>query len=483
MQSIPPKIKKIAINAITRVPAYRTLLKQKRVTLRKVASDKDFRTLPITSKETFIYKHPITSFFDPAKYPQEVYASSGSSGKPSFWFRGGVQEKMGAEIHEIIFRDIFGITKKEKTLVIVTFSMGIWVAGNFTAQSVRMISDRGYNMTLATPGIEREDIFNVIKTIAPLYENVILCGYPPFLMDIVKEANIRGLGLEKKNVFGLTAGDKFTEEWRDTFTDLIGKKNKPEAVIGVYGSADAVVMGFETPLSIYARRMATKDKDLYAELFGEESILPNISQYHPDYIYFETLGEELLVTADTAIPLIRYNIHDRGDVRSAKEVLSTLKKYNLLTKTHEKQFSKWAVLPCVTVKGRTDVATTFYALNIYPEHIRAGIESRGVVSLLSGNFLVYTKGVTGPGSEQLHIDLEMAEGKKTNIRIKKRLTDSITKSLSALNIEFRKLHESLGKKALPTVHLVDYKARDWLHVQGKHALVNIKGKKPKMILN
>lgn len=481
MSTIPNHIKKIATDAIKEVPAYKEWLKQNKCTIKKVLTDADFFSLPVTDKEHYIYKFPNEKLFRKDRHPINIYASSGSSGKPTFWFRGIEQEKMGADLHEIIFRDIFGIKKNQKTLVVVTFSMGIWVAGNFTAAAIQKVAERGYKITVATPGIEREDIFSVLKNIAPDYDAVVLCGYPPFLMDVVLEAKGRGIEFANKDVFALTAGDKFTEEWRDTFMKAIHKENNPSAIVGVYGSADAVMMGFETPLSIFLRRQALKNKELYEELFGAETILPNISQFDTRYIHFETSAEELLITAPTAIPLIRYNIHDRGVLKSQKEIQSILKKYNLDSEAKKMNLNKWK-LPVVIVKGRTDVAATYYALNIYPDHIRVALEAPQFKSLLSGNFVVYNKESKNAKKQELHVDVELAPGTKKSKEFVEKIKQHILKQLLRLNIEYRKLYASLGASALPMVTVYAHNHHPSSVSLGPK-LVNIKGKKPRVILN
>ena len=479
MQTVSSQAKKIANKAINSVPAYKELIKRQETKVKEVKYKKDFLSLPIIDKNSYLYAHPFPKLIpSKSKLPPLAYASSGSSGTPTFWLLGDEQEAYGTEAHEKILRDIWGIKKNQKTLVVVTFSMGVWVAGNYTAASIRGMSRKGYNITVVTPGISKGDILQVLKKLSGNYDNIVLCGYPPFLMNIVHEARLEKVNFKDKNIFALTAGDKFTEKWRNSFLKIIDKKDDPSAVVGIYGSADAVIMGFETPASIAIRRAAKKNKALYRELFGREEILPNIAQFDPKHIFFESVDGELVITVNSSVPLVRYNIHDRGEVLSFARMVEILKKYKLdkeIDLVKRKQ-------PFVIVKGRTDVAATFYALNIYPEHIRAGVEDREIKKMLSGNFFVYTKETKDSRHERLYVDLELAEGTKKNDVLRKKISEKITKHLMSLNIEFRKLHEAIGQKALPNINLFSHGSKNFFGSESSGVL-NIKGKKPRVVIN
>src|SRR3989344_3595939 len=344
--------------AFKKVPGYRRFLKSKNFDPGLIKNLEDFKKLPITDKKSYLQKYSLGDLFCEGKFPPIVYASSGSSGKPTFWFRGDEQETRGGDIHRTIFEKIFGINKNDPTLVVICFSMGVWVAGNYTATSCRQLAQKGFNLSIISPALDKEDIFNALRNLAPLYKNLVIAGYPPFIMDVINEALAKGINLPE-NVKFLTAGDKFSEGWRDSLMKLLGKKNESTFAISLYGSADALVLGHETPLSIFIRRESLKDQKLYYEIFGEESTLPALVQYDPDDTYFEEIDGELVITAPMAIPLVRYNIHDRGKIISHIAMKDLLIRYGLIGKAGD-NLKDWE-LPFIVLKGRTDVAVTFYA--------------------------------------------------------------------------------------------------------------------------
>src|SRR3989344_3376766 len=99
--------------ASKKVKAYKEFLKIQRVDPGTIKDEKGFKSLPVTDKKSYLSKYPFTDLFIDGKFPPMAYASSGSSGKPIFWFRGDEQEKNGGEIHGQIFQKVFGIKKDD----------------------------------------------------------------------------------------------------------------------------------------------------------------------------------------------------------------------------------------------------------------------------------------------------------------------------------------------------------------------------------
>lgn len=472
------KFIKLANHTLKTVPTYEIFLKQHGLGKKNIISQKDFLVLPITDKKNYLKENNFFKLISKKQKLPIAYASSGSSGKPSYWFRSKKQEITGGKIHEKIIRDIFQIKKEDKVLVIICFSMGVWVAGNYTLECFRWLSEQGYNITTITPGIEKHDILNILKNLAPNFEKTILAGYPSFVMDILVETKKQKISLTK-NFKILTAGDSFSEKWREEALKYLSPNTNKTDIISIYGSADLGVMGFETPLSILIRTTAANNKLFKEKLFGTSEKLPALVQFMPDYIYIESVENELVLTADTAIPLIRYNIHDTGEVISFTDMLEFLKSFNLLQAVQKLKLADWK-LPFVIKKGRTDVAVTYYALNIYPEHIEAGLKNSKFSKSISGNFRAYNETVRNEKKENLIIEVEVKGNFKNSNKTLERISSSVLNSLIKLNIEFRKLYNTLGSQATPKIKFVS-------NILQKSAvptktLLYISGKKPKIVL-
>lgn len=451
------------------VPAYKKFLHDHKINVDKIRTAEDFLTLPAMDKANYLRYYPFVELFPREKIPYMISASSGSSGKPFYWPRGREQELEAADVHKKIFKDIFGIGKK-RVLVVICFSMGTWVAGTYTASACRYIAEEGYNLSVITPGIDKEDAVAALRNFAPLFDMVIVCGYPPFVADVLNEAKERGVVLKRLNLRLLLAGENFSERWRDIIHDLAGIKRGLNNSMGIYGTADAGLLGHETPLTVFLRKQIIKNNKLGRELYGTNGHLPTIVQYHPQYKYFEEVGGNLLFTTKAGVPLIRYNIRDRGRILTFDQVKDVLQKNNLWSEVEKLHLDKWK-LPFIFLYGRDDVAAMFYALNIYPENIKAGLESKRVFSYVTGKFIIKINIVNKGLGQQLEIAVELKNGVASSDKLRRLITKSLVDHMLSLNAEYRKLYNSIGERALPEVKLIDFGSSVFQIKKSKHKWV------------
>ncbi|MEK7138513.1 MAG: hypothetical protein AAB787_03325 [Patescibacteria group bacterium] len=471
----------IDFKKIKNIKAYRSFLLSHKVKLKSLKSVRDMALLPITDKSNYINKFKPEDLLFKGKVPPMISASSGSSGRPNFWFRGDEQEEVGGEIHRIILDKIFNIEKKDSTLVVICFSMGVWIAGSYTLSSFRHVARKGYNLSVISPGIDREDTLNILKNLAPRFKNLILAGYPPFIMDVINDASKKGIKLVNKKVKIITSGDKFSEEWRSDLLSMLNMKDADTPLVSIYGSADAGILGHETPLSIFLRKEASKNGALRRELFGDfAGPIPAVVQYYPSEVNFEAVSNELILTTKTAMPLMRYNIHDTGKILNHAEIKNILEKHGLTKRAIGFGLNDWK-LPLLVLSGRTDVAVTFYALNIYPENIKSSIEDPRITKLLTGNYSAFNRTSDKSKTEKLYIKLELADSKINRKKIHRLVTNVLVEKLSEFNIEYRKLRSAIGKKALPVVIFTN-PDDNGLNNTNERKLLSLNGKKPRVIL-
>lgn len=451
------------------VLAYKKFLHDHKIDIDKIRTLKDFLTVPAMDKENYLRHYPFLELFPNKQIPYMISASSGSSGKPFYWPRGHEQELEAVEVHKKIFTEIFGIGKK-RVLVVICFSMGTWVAGTYTANACKSIAEEGYNLSIITPGIDKDDAVAALRNFAPLFEMVIVCGYPPFVADVLSEAKEQGVELKKLNLRLLFAGENFSERWRDIIHDLADMKRGLSNSVGIYGTADAGLLGNETPLTVFLRKKIVENNQLGKELYGLNSHLPTIVQYHPQYKFFEEVGGNLLFTTKAGLPLIRYSIHDQGRLLSFEEVKVILQKNNLWSEVEKMKLDKWK-LPFVFLYGRDDVSAMFYALNIYPENIKAGLESKQVFSYVTGKFIIKVKIINNGLGQRLQIAVELKKSVSSTDELKRLIVKSLVTNMLRLNAEYRKLYNSIGERALPEVKLVDFGSSVFQIKKSKHKWV------------
>ena len=325
--------------------------------------------------------------------------SSGSSGKPTYWPRGSLSLEQSIDLYDKIFRQSFQ-SHERSTLAVIGFAMGNWIGGTYTYTGIQHLRALGHRLSVIAPGIDVATILWNVADLGPYYEQVVLVGYPPFLKDVLDQAPFSVVDMDLKI---LMAGENISEGWRDYILKRIGKEGRAEQTCLIYGTADAGIMGHETPTTIAARRLARNDPRLNVALFGDHEVQPTFVEYQPDFRFTETDPDGyLLFTIDNTFPLIRYRINDRGRVITASELARLLGRcgheFTVRTSTEDAGF--------IALGRRTDIAATFYSLKIFPESVRAAFEDTAVSGTVSGKFYLITQEDEAYGQTlRLHVEL------------------------------------------------------------------------------
>lgn len=442
--------------AAIKVPAYKDFLHKEHVDPKKIRTMHDFTSyVPLIDKKNYLSQYPLKDLcFDGDLFHNRIISvSSGSSGVPFYWPRGEMQDYEGTIMHAEIYDKIFQMQHKS-TLLIICFSMGTWIAGSFTTLSSFGYADIGRPLNIVTPGLEKSEAVGAIKNLAKNYDQVVLAGYPPFIKDIIDEGTRSGIDWSEITTKLMMAGEAFSEEWRDYVLGLIHESDPFYHTVNIYGSADAGMLGNETPLSILARRLYDNDASLREDLFGTP-ILPSIVQYDPTKRFFEKVGNELVFTANAGIPLLRYNIKDTGTVFTFEELLRPIGEEVITEATNNHiRIADWQK-PFISLNGRKDFSVTIYAVNVYPENIKAALISEGLREQVTGRFTMATKNFSDM-DQYFDVNVEMMAGVKPTPALQKKTDEAILASLLKMNAEFRKLHAVIGEKALPHVHLLAF---------------------------
>ena len=166
------------------VPAYRAFLAAHAIDPAAVRTFGDFQQLPQMTKKTYQQRYPLADMCRDGQLEScdFIAVSSGSTGQPTCWPRFIADELAIATRFEQIFHDSFAADQR-RTLAVVCFSLGTWVGGMFTANCVRYLSSKGYPITVITPGNNKAEIFRVVQELGGAFEQTVLLGYPPFLME------------------------------------------------------------------------------------------------------------------------------------------------------------------------------------------------------------------------------------------------------------------------------------------------------------
>jgi phenylacetate-CoA ligase len=433
--------------AALEVPAYADFLRRNGVTAERVQTPRDFARVPPVTKANYLHHYPLNMLAWRGDITEAGTwsTSSGSSGKPTYWPRGPLSLEQSIELYDQIFKQSFQ-SGQRSTLVVIGFAMGNWIGGTYTFTGLQHLRALGHKVSVIAPGIDVAAILENIADLGPYYEQIVLVGYPPFLKDVLDQAPPPVIG---KDLRLLMAGENISEAWRDYILKRIGKEGKADHTCLIYGTADAGIMGHETPTTIAARRLARDDPRLNATLFGDDDVQPTFVEYQPDFRFTEMDPDGyLLFTVDSAFPLIRYRINDLGCVITASGLARLLGQcgHELAVKTST------ADAGFIVLGRRADIAATFYALKIFPESVRTALEDPAVAGTVSGKFYLTAQSDQAYG-QSLKLDVELRANAAAGEGLAARLQELVVASLLRTNSEYRQLHQTLGQRAEPAISL------------------------------
>jgi len=249
----------------------------------------------------------------------------------------------------------------------------------------------------------------------------------------------------------------FTEEWRRYVLRRANILFRWDTAVSTYGSSEFLLMAQETPLSIFARTIAEKHKVLAQAFFGNAP-LPDLFQYNPFLRYVETEENDFLFTAASGVPLIRFNLHDSGKIISfhqAREILDKgLPEWRQLFSKGAGSGRIWQ-LPFLALSGRSDYTVVFYAVNIYPDHIRQALETKVFFKKFTGKF-VMRKGYRRNMDEFLEIAIELRQDVTPREGFARIVRDAIVNHLKKVNLEYTDAIHHIAKDIRPRVTLRPY---------------------------
>jgi phenylacetate-coenzyme A ligase PaaK-like adenylate-forming protein len=422
--------------AIQTVPAYRAFLATHGIRRQEINSIADFHHLPLMTKQNYMHAYSLEERCRNGEISGNdmLAVSSGSTGTPMIWPRNVLHELDIAFRFEQLFH-VF-LADQRSTLAVVCFAMGSWVGGMYTAACCRHLAAKGYPITTVTPGNKKDEILRIVKELGPFYTQLVLLGYPPYIKDIIDSGRSEGIVWSRYQPKLVFAGEVFSEEWRELLCERIGASDPATATASLYGTADAGVLGNETPLSIRIRKFFASRPDLARNVFGE-SRLPSLVQYDPASRYFEVHNGTLVVSGDNGVPLVRYHIADKGGIISYEDMTRIIAdaggdQAREIIRNDER--GVWN-MPFVHLFGRADFTVSYFGANVYPENISVGLEQTEVRDWVSGKFVLEVVETTDR-NEALNLVVELLPGVAGDETMCKTIAKSVVIQLRRLNSEF-----------------------------------------------
>ncbi len=439
-----------------RVPAYKDFLKKNKISVAKIKTIEDFKFLPKIDKHNYLKIYDLEKLCWDGNLKDKrwtISSTSGSTGEPFYFPREEEQDLQYARTAEMYLRTNFQIHKKS-TLYIDAFPMGPWIGGVFTFSAIRLIAEEGkYPLSIITTSIDKNEIIKAVKKFGDKFDQIIIGSYAPFLKDTLDDGIRQGLDWKKYNLGFIFSAEAFSENFRDYVIKKTGLKNPYTTTLNHYGTVDLGTMSHETPASILIRRMALAKEPLYKDIFGDITKTPTLTQFLPEMFYFENEEGNLLCSAYSGLPLVRYDLHDHGGMYTFSQIkdkflASGIKLEQEIGKA-KLNSTVWN-LPFVYVFERSDFSVSFYAFNIYPETVRRALQEDVLEDKITGKFTMLV--IDDDKLNQcLEINVELKSGVSETSDLHKLVGEIVFDRLLKENSEYRRTYEDKGHKVFPKI--------------------------------
>jgi phenylacetate-CoA ligase len=432
--------------ASNEIKAYKDFLSLHGINPEHINSIEDLYSLPMTSKKNYLIPNKLKDLVWPADLNGnlEFCSTSGSTGEPYYFPRNDDLARQYSLLVESFLKcSSYGYGR---TLFINGFGMGVWIGGILTHRAFEIASARTkMPVALLPTGYNKTEVFKALIKLAPNFEQIIIAGYPPFIKEVIDEAPANGLDLSKMNMRFLFAAEAFTEKFRDYVCNRAFIQNPILDTLNIYGTADIGAMAYETPLSILIRRLAINKPQLYKNLFGQIEKTPTLAQYNPDFIDFEEVEGKIVISAQGAMPLIRYSVGDNGGVLSYDSIDRNMRKNNIELdkeiKTAGLEHTANIKFPFVFVYERIDLSATLHGVLIYPEFIKECLLKAGMAKLFTERFTMITRN-NAQLNQFLEINLELQKGTDLQPGFEALAHSAIIDSLSYKSSEFMEISKN-----------------------------------------
>jgi len=446
--------------AANTVPAYRTFLAEHGIETSHVVTADDFRSLPVVTKANYIDRWPLRERLIGGEFrtAHTISRSSGSSGHARSWPRGQIDEVVGAALYERLLDEVVGARSRD-VLCVVAFAMGTWIAGTYTVAALTSLAERGLRTVVVSPGIEIEEITQILGDLAPQFDATVIFGYPPFVRQALEYAQSAGVDLTELSLSCALSGESTTENSRDHLRSLIGRPGEMDSVLSVYGAADIGLIGIESESAAALRQRLHRDPELRRALDIPDERLPTLLPVDGRHHIVESRNQQLVFTTDGCMPLIRYRLGDAGTVLDP----------DVVNRVAGTRFDS----PLIVLGGRHDVCATYYGINIYPEPIRDVVEAAAASCQVTGRFTL-TATEDEDARPSLVVQVELPDGARRSDALAESLAEEIFMHLCATSSEYRRLAEAIGKQpALPRVELAASGSSRFPNGRAKHRWVEM----------
>ena len=271
----------------------------------------------------------------------------------------------------------------------------------------------------------------------------LICGYPPFLKQLVDSDEI---DLSGYDVVAAVGGEGISESLRGYLLRSF------KAVYSSFGAADLEInIAAENDFTIGVRRLL-RDRPEIGEALGLPGhALPMVFQYNPlDYYIETTESDELLFSIcrlDSLSPKLRYNLHDSGCVVRFPELTRVLAGLRHRARRPRRALPRpAAALPLRALRTRPSRST---ARRSPPRTSRRRCSpSRELQELVTSFVLIV--GEDAEANKTLRLAFELADGRQAPKRSSRSAPRCSTRSSPSTRTTARRAASSRRASRLPS---------------------------------
>ena len=303
--------------------AYKKHLESYKIDCKKI----NFLDLPICDKDGYTQKYSLEDRMYEGKCLADYYmicTSSGSTAEPTIWPRDYDYDQGLEPPHTRFLENHFSFTKK-KTLIIIAFGIGTTQAGMMHVKASWEGSIHG-KISVITPNADAAQTVFLLDKLHSYYEQIITIGYPPIIADFIDLSIEKKLPINKWNLKIIFAGESVSPLWRKEMAKKIGGTSRD--IVSFYGSTEAGMIGFESKEINQLVSLCLDNEELRFDLFKTFN-LPTVVEVDFLKKFTEIVNGEIVITVDQVIPLVRYNLHDRGVILDSKHIQKVLDKHKI----------------------------------------------------------------------------------------------------------------------------------------------------------
>ena len=404
-----------------------------------------FEDIPIMDKDSYIRRHVLEATCRGGRLPRAgavIDESSGSSGTATNWVRGETERRATRRLIQYSARATFG---RSSFVLLNAFALGPWATGMNVSMS---LVDR---CVMKSIGPDIAKIVATLETLGPRYKYVIT-GYPPFLKLLCDRARIDWSAYDIHAVVG---GEGMSEPLRAALNRCFRKTTSS------FGASDLEInMAVETDFTIALRQAIAAKPGLGDDLVGAHEALPMVFQYDPlNYLLESDPFRNLVCTLNrlaNVSPRIRYNIRDRGVVRSRSWVERVLADHGVQLPSTGPRL----MLPLLFHWGRQEHAVAFFGCKVTPEDLQHAVLR---VPELADNTveLALHPFEDDSATRRLEIWLELKPG--CHLEVSEALQADLLCAIADVNQDFRESIKMVPGDRAPTLRLFAHGASPMSH--------------------